>query len=61
MQILRVGRTKLYSMFPDGDLDKVRIGSRTFVTTASVNAYVERLIAEGRASRGLPASASASA
>lgn len=49
MRSLRVGRTKLYEMFRRGDLEQVHIGSRTFVTAASVDAFLQRLIDEGRA------------
>ncbi len=54
MRILRVGRTKLYEMLRDGYLDRISIGSRAFVTAASVESYVQRLVDEGRAKTYTP-------
>lgn len=38
-----VGLTTTYKLIKDGDLRKVNIGRRGFVTRASIEAYVERL------------------
>ncbi len=38
-----IGATKLWELIEAGELERVRIGTRAFVTTESVAAYVERL------------------
>ncbi|MBN7304335.1 helix-turn-helix domain-containing protein [Mycobacteroides abscessus subsp. bolletii] len=47
-QLGGIGRTTLYELAKRGDLTKVHIGRRGFITTASLMAYVERL-ADGAA------------
>jgi excisionase family DNA binding protein len=37
------GRTKVYELIKDRELTAVKIGRRTFVTHASIEAYVDRL------------------
>jgi hypothetical protein len=38
-----IGRTKLWELCNDGELERVGVGRRTFVTAKSLHAYVERL------------------
>ncbi|AKQ07806.1 excise protein [Mycobacterium phage Kinbote] len=38
-----IGRTTLYELIGRGDIKKVKIGARGFITRASIVAYVERL------------------
>ncbi|WAB10140.1 excise [Mycobacterium phage Gravaillia] len=38
-----IGRTTLYELVARGDIQKVKIGTRGFITRASIVAYVERL------------------
>lgn len=38
-----IGHTTLYELFKSGDLTKVNIGRRAFVTAKSLEAYVNRL------------------
>lgn len=38
-----LGRTKVYELVNAGELTKVSIGRRGFITRASIEAYVERL------------------
>ncbi|MEE2852237.1 MAG: hypothetical protein VX424_06235 [Actinomycetota bacterium] len=38
-----IGHSKTYELFKSGDLIKVNIGRRAFVTAESITAYVERL------------------
>jgi len=38
-----VGRTKVYDLVNQGELIKVNIGRRGFITTESLTAYVDRL------------------
>jgi hypothetical protein len=38
-----IGNTKLWELIEAGELERVRIGTRAFVTAESVSAYVERL------------------
>jgi len=42
-----IGKTKFFEILPE--LEKVNIGRRTFVTTASVERYVRRLTEEANA------------
>lgn len=38
-----IGRTKLYDLFSQGELVRVNIGRRAFVTQASIDSYLSRL------------------
>lgn len=38
-----IGRTTLYALIDAGEIQRVKIGKRAFVTAKSVAAYVERL------------------
>ncbi|MGE2728965.1 helix-turn-helix domain-containing protein [Mycolicibacterium vaccae] len=40
-----IGRTTLYTLIDAGELQRVKIGNRAFVTAKSLTDYVERLIA----------------
>ena len=37
-----IGRTKLYQLINDGELEAVKIGRRTLVKTASIQSLLER-------------------
>lgn len=43
-------RTTVYDLINRGDLVKVKIGTRGFITAASINAYVDRITAAATAS-----------
>jgi predicted DNA-binding transcriptional regulator AlpA len=45
-----IGRTTVYKLIANGELQKVNIGARGFVTTESVAAYIDRLKAAATAS-----------
>ena len=45
-----IGRTMLYELVGRGDLTKVNIGTRGFITAESIAAYVDRLKAAAKAS-----------
>jgi predicted DNA-binding transcriptional regulator AlpA len=47
---LDIGRTTVYKLIKDGELTKVSIGSRGYVTTESIAAYIDRLKAAAEAS-----------
>ena len=38
-----IGRTMLFELINDGHLEKVNIGRRGFITSSSINAYVNSL------------------
>lgn len=40
---LGIGRTTLYSLIDQGELEQVHIGRRALITTKSIEAYVSRL------------------
>lgn len=40
-----IGRTKAYELINDGEITKVNIGSRSFITAESLEMYLERLVA----------------
>ena len=42
-QLGGIGRTKIYDLIDHGELVKVNIGRRAFVTAKSIAAYVDRL------------------
>lgn len=41
-RMIGIGRTKLYELISAGELETVKIGNATRVTTASLYGYVER-------------------
>lgn len=40
-QTLSIGRTKIYELIGDGQLELVKIGRRTLVTVTSVEQFIE--------------------
>jgi excisionase family DNA binding protein len=46
---LHVGRTKVFELIANGELESIVIGRRRLVPRASIEAYIERLRAEQRA------------
>ena len=46
-QLGGIGRTMLFELINDGHLEKVNIGRRGFITTASITAYVNSLSVAG--------------
>jgi hypothetical protein len=40
-----IGHTKAYELINDGEITKVNIGSRSFITAESLEMYLERLVA----------------
>jgi excisionase family DNA binding protein len=45
-RMIGVGRTKLYELISSGELETVKIGKATRVTTASLHAMVKRRCSE---------------
>jgi excisionase family DNA binding protein len=43
MRLLGIGKTKLYELVATGDLETIRIGRRTLIMQASIDAFVARL------------------
>ena len=43
MRMLGIGKTKIYELIASGDLEIVRLGRRTLVVRASIEAFFERL------------------
>ena len=43
-ELLGVGSVTVYRLINEGELVRVKIGSRTFITRQSIDAYVERLV-----------------
>ena len=41
-RMIGIGRTKLYELIGKGEVDVVKVGKATLVTTASLNAKIER-------------------
>lgn len=41
-RMIGIGRTKLYELIGNGEVDVVKVGKATLVTTASLNAMIER-------------------
>lgn len=46
-RMIGVGRTKLYELISSGELEAVKIGKATRITTASLNELVKRRSAAG--------------
>lgn len=45
---LSISRTTVWRLVKAGELDAVQIGSRTFVTKASIDQFIDRHITRGR-------------
>jgi len=43
-----IGRTKLYELVGDGQITKVNVGSRSFITADSLERYLDRLVADAQ-------------
>ena len=43
---LNLGRTKIYSLVQLGELTLVKVGSKSLITDASIDAYAKRLVDE---------------
>jgi hypothetical protein len=54
MQMLAIGKTKLYQLIAAGDLETIHIGRRTLVLQASIEALVERLRRQDAGAAGRP-------
>jgi hypothetical protein len=39
----RIGRTKLFNLIAEGDIEAIKLGSRTLVRTASVREFIDQL------------------
>ena len=48
-QLGGIGLSTIYDLMNDGEITKVKIGRRTMITGASLDAYVERLAAASAA------------
>lgn len=48
MARLGIGRTKLYELIDSGELRRVKIGSRRFVTDAALDDFITRLDERGQ-------------
>lgn len=48
MQMLGIGKTKIYELFSDGELETIHIGRRTLVLRDSIDRMIERLRRSGR-------------
>jgi excisionase family DNA binding protein len=43
LAVLGIGKTKLYELLASGELEAIRIGRRTLILQASIEAFIERL------------------
>lgn len=43
IRILDIGKTKLYDLIAAGELEAIRIGRRTLIMQASIDALIQRL------------------
>ena len=41
-RMIGLGRTKLYELIGNGEVEAIKVGKATLVTTASLNAMIER-------------------
>jgi len=48
MRMLDIGKTKLYELIADGELETIRIGRRTLIMQQSIDDLVERLRSRNR-------------
>lgn len=45
-RIMPIGRTKMYELINTGEVQRVKIGRKPFLTAKSVHAYIERLTSQ---------------
>lgn len=50
-RMLGIGKTKLYELIASGDLETIRLGRRTLIVQASIDALFERLRESGGTAR----------
>jgi excisionase family DNA binding protein len=50
-EALPVSRTSVYNLVDQGELQRVKIGDRTFITAESVKRYLEKIFALGEEDR----------
>lgn len=43
MEVLGIGKTKIYDLIADGELETVKVGRRTLIVQASIDAFFERI------------------
>jgi excisionase family DNA binding protein len=48
VRMLDIGKTKLYELIGNGELDAIRIGRRTLIMQDSIDALLERLRSRNR-------------
>jgi excisionase family DNA binding protein len=48
MRMLDIGKTKLYELIADGELETIRIGRRTLIMQQSIDDLIERLRSRNR-------------
>jgi excisionase family DNA binding protein len=41
-RMIGIGRTKFYELIGNGDVEVIKVGNATLITTASLSAFVER-------------------
>lgn len=41
-RMIGIGRTKLYELIGSGEVEVIKVGNATLITTASLNAMIER-------------------
>jgi excisionase family DNA binding protein len=41
-RMIGIGRTKFYQLISDGEVEVIKVGNATLITTASLNAMIER-------------------
>ena len=52
MRQLGIRRTKLYALVDDGELKRVKCGSKSLITQESIDRYIDKLIAQAKAGGG---------
>jgi excisionase family DNA binding protein len=41
-RMIGIGRTKFYQLISDGEVEVIKVGNATLITTASLNAMIEQ-------------------
>lgn len=47
IRMLDIGKTKLYELIAEGELETIRIGRRTLIMQTSIDALIQRLRLQG--------------
>ena len=52
LKLVPVGQTKLYDLMNSGEITRIKIGRRSFVTSDSIDSFIDRLTVQAEQAGG---------